>query len=150
MAVADAVEDLVHDHADLNRRVLALGAAVPQLDRAALAGFAAQLEALRELLFLHFAREEEGLFPFVSDCEADLADQVNAMASAHDTICGALARMCHLASSGAEPGTLALVFQRFESAYAAHARTEADLLDELGRRLSPEQREQLAAIVDGL
>jgi hypothetical protein len=150
VAVADAVEDLAHDHADLNRRVLALGAAIPGLDRDALPAFAAQIEELRELLFLHFAREEEGLFPFVSDSEADLGDQVNAMASAHDTICGAVARMCHLASTGAEPGTLALVFQRFETAYAAHARTEAELLQELNRRLSPEQRAKLAALVDGL
>ena len=89
MAVADAVEDLAHDHADLNRRVRALGAALPALDAAAMAPFAAQLVELREILFLHFAREEEGLFPFVSETVPDLANRVDAMASQHDTICGA-------------------------------------------------------------
>jgi hypothetical protein len=150
VAVADAVEDLTHDHADLNRRVLALGVVLPALDRASIARIASELVELREMLFLHFAREEEGLFPFVSESVPELADRVHAMASAHDTICGALARMCHLASSGADLGTITLVFQRFESAYASHARTEGELLHELDRRLSPDQRARLAELVHGL
>ena len=149
MAVADAVAELAHDHADINRQILALGAQLP-----ALAGsgrpLAEPFAALREQLFLHFAREEEGLFPFVSETVPDLADQVHAMASAHDTICGALARMCHLAASGAEVGTIALVFQRFEAAYGNHARTEAELLAALSRRLDEAQRARLRALVDGL
>jgi iron-sulfur cluster repair protein YtfE (RIC family) len=101
-------------------------------------------------LFLHFAREEEGLFPLVSESVPDLADQVHAMALAHDAICGGLARMCHLAATNAELPTVLAVFTRFETAYASHAEVEAKLLHTLSGRLDPEQRARLAELVRGL
>jgi iron-sulfur cluster repair protein YtfE (RIC family) len=150
----DPIQDLTHDHADINRRVLALGSAVRALDRDDGDGLAlalvTRLGELRELLFLHFAREEEGLFPFVSETVPDLAEQVHAMAVAHDAICGGLARMCHLAAANAEIATIISVFTRFEGAYASHAETEAKILRTLGGRLDREQRERLAALVRGL
>jgi len=65
--MTDPVQDLVHDHADINRRVLALGGANPRARPQTTANGMAvalvhQMGELRELLFLHFAREEEGLF----------------------------------------------------------------------------------------
>jgi hypothetical protein len=155
MAMTDPVQDLVHDHADINRRVLALGAAVRALGRddecdgLALA-LVTQLGELRELLFLHFAREEEGLFPFVAERVPEHADQVHAMALAHDAVCGALARMYHLAAANAEIPAIAAVFDRFEAAYASHAEVEAKLLDKLSRRLDRDQRARLAELVHGL
>jgi hypothetical protein len=150
----DPVQELVHDHADINRRVLGLGAAIRALDRNDGNGMALalvhRLGELRELLFLHFAREEEGLFPFVAEAVPELADQVQAMAMAHDAICGGLARMYHLASANADLTVLLVVFARFETAYASHADSEAELLRQLGRRLDPAQRAQLAELVRGL
>ncbi len=150
----DPVQDLVHDHADINRRVFALGSAIRALDRDDGDGLAlalvTRLGELRELLFLHFAREEEGLFPFVSESVPDLADQVHAMALAHDAICGGLARMYHLAAANAELPTVLAVFTRFETAYASHAEVEAKLLHTLSGRLDPEQRARLAELVRGL
>ena len=152
--MTDPVQELVHDHADINRRVLALGAAVRALDHADGNGMAvalvSRLGELRELLFLHFAREEEGLFPFVSEAVPELADRVQAMAMAHDAICGALARMCHLASANAELMHVQAVFARFEAGYASHADAEAELLHELAVRLDAEQRGRLADLVRGL
>jgi iron-sulfur cluster repair protein YtfE (RIC family) len=154
--MTDPIQDLAHDHTDINRRVLALGNAVRALGRddgdgdgMALA-LVTRLGELRELLFLHFAREEEGLFPFVSETVPDLAEQVHAMALAHDAICGGLARMYHLAAANAEIGTIVAVFSRFEIAYASHAEMEAEILHTLGVRLDREQRERLAALVRGL
>jgi iron-sulfur cluster repair protein YtfE (RIC family) len=152
--MSDPVQDLAHDHADIHRRVLALGQALRALaagggDGLALA-LAAGLGELREQLFLHFAREEEGLFPLVTDAVPELADQVQAMALAHDAICGGLARMVHLASANAELTAITAVFDRFEAAYASHAAAEAALLTALRDRLSPDQRAQLAALVAGL
>jgi len=150
----DPVQDLVHDHADINRRVFALGSAIRALDRDDGDGLAlalvTRLGELRELLFLHFAREEEGLFPFVSESVPELADQVHAMALAHDAICGGLARMCHLAAANAELPTVLAVFTRFETTYASHAEMEAKLLHTLSGRLDPEQRARLAELVRGL
>ena len=152
--MTDPIQDLAHDHADINRRVLALGSAVRALARDDGNGMAlalvTRLGELRELLFLHFAREEEGLFPFVSDTVPELSEQVQAMAIAHDAICGGLARMYHLAVANAEIATIISVFTRFEIAYASHADAEAKILRTLGGRLDPEQRDQLAALVRGL
>jgi iron-sulfur cluster repair protein YtfE (RIC family) len=152
--MTDPVQDLVHDHADINRRVLALGSAIRALDRNDGDGMALalvnRLGELRELLFLHFAREEEGLFPFVAEAMPDLVDQVHAMALAHDAICGGLARMYHLASTNAALTVILAVFARFEAAYASHADAEAKLLHQLSRKLDPAQRAQLADLVRGL
>jgi iron-sulfur cluster repair protein YtfE (RIC family) len=149
--MTDPVQELVHDHADINRRVLALGAGIRALDRPDGNGMAValvhRLDELRELLFLHFAREEEGLFPFVAEA---VADRVQAMAMAHDAICGGLARMCHLASANAELAQVLAVFARFEAAYASHADAESELLRELTARLDAEQRARLADLVRGL
>ncbi|HEX7842902.1 MAG TPA: hemerythrin domain-containing protein [Kofleriaceae bacterium] len=152
--MTDPVQELVHDHADINRRVLALGSAIRALDRNDGNGMAlalvSRLGELRELVFLHVAREEEGLFPFVADTVPELAGQVHAMAMAHDAICGGLARMYHLASTNADLTVILAVFSRFETAYASHAETEAELLHQLSARLDPAQRMQLAELVRGL
>jgi iron-sulfur cluster repair protein YtfE (RIC family) len=150
----DPVQDLVHDHADINRRVLALGTTIRALDRDDCSGMAlalvTRLGELRELLFLHFAREEEGLFPFVSEAVPELTEQVHAMALAHDAICGGLARMYHLAAANTDVATIAAVFARFEATYASHAEVEAELLRRLNERLDPGQRARLAELVHGL
>jgi len=150
----DPVQELVHDHADINRRVFALGSTIRALDRDGGDGMAlalvTKLGELREQLFLHFAREEEGLFPMVAELVPELADQVHSMALAHDAICGGLARMYHLAAANADLTTIIAVFLRFEAAYATHAEVEAELLQNLSSRLDPAQRAQLAELVRGL
>jgi hypothetical protein len=152
--MTDPVQDLAHDHADINRRVIGLAATIRTLGRDDSDGMALalvpQFGELRELLFLHFAREEEAVFPFVTEAVPDLGPQVAAMALAHDTICGSVARMCHLAAANAELTVIAAVFARFESAYASHAEVEAAFLQLLGRRLDREQRTGLAELVRGL
>ena len=148
MLTDDPVRELTHDHADLNRRVLELGATIAK--QSELQALAPLLRDLREQLFLHFAREEEGLFPLVSDWIPELADQVLAMAVAHDTICGALARMVHSASTEADPAVFRGLFVRFQTAYAEHAKSELDLLQQLDSRLDTTQRAQLAELVRGL
>jgi len=144
----DPVHDLVHDHADLNRRVRELG---EHLDATGpLPSLLPALRELREQMFLHFAREEEGLFPLVSDWIPELSDEVLAMVGAHDAVCGALARMLHLASTEAAAATLPGLLARFQAAYGDHSRTEAGLLQRLDARLDATQRAQLAELVRSL
>jgi hypothetical protein len=123
---------------------------VQQLRQGSEVALSSALDELRELLFLHFAREEEGLFPFVAEAAPTLALQVHDMATAHDTICGALARACHVARSGAEASNLIALYERFEQAYSIHAKSEAELLSRLDELLDNAQRERLAALVEGL
>lgn len=152
----DPVAEFQHDHGSLNELVRALGALVRKADSDASAGqrehVANALSELREELFLHFAREEEGLFPFVSATLPDLHETVTRMVAAHDGICGTVARMTHIVSigEGDVTGQLAAIFARFETAYAEHARREYALLDQIGPRLSAEQRAELAELVRGL
>ncbi len=149
MTVADALDELAHDHADLNRRVLEIGKL--------LAGDAIDPDSqadqllieLREELFFHFAREEEGLFPFVSERVPELASSIDAMATAHDAICGVVARMCHMVKTSTVV-TMRQLFERFELAYAQHAKLEAELLRQLTAKLDADQRLALAELVRGL
>lgn len=148
MASDDPVADLTHDHTDLNRRVLELGPTLARLQ--ALPPLLPLLQELREHMFLHFAREEEGLFPLVSEWIPELADQVLAMVSAHDAICGALARMIHAAQAETDPAAFHGLLTRFEAAYGAHARNEVELLQRLDASLDAAQRAQLAELVRSL
>jgi iron-sulfur cluster repair protein YtfE (RIC family) len=147
VTVEDALEELAHDHEDINRQVLEIGAGLAGHEPVA---SKARLDDLREQLFLHFAREEEGLFPFVVDHFPDLADRVRQMETAHDAICGAVARMCHLLAAGQHPSSLKPLFDRFELAYAGHAKVEAELLHSLRKRVDADQRLALAELVRDL
>lgn len=152
MGRPQGLEELEHDHAALNRRVLDIAALLRE-GRGSLARLATALVELREQLFLHFAREEEGLFPYVSRALPDLAGDLGAMAAAHDGICGTLARMAHLVEGGGDADHLDLLgdlFARFQGSYADHAQGERELLRTLHGRLSAAQREELAALIRGL
>jgi iron-sulfur cluster repair protein YtfE (RIC family) len=152
----DPVASLVHDHGNINRLLLELGQEMESLRRLEPVDFAPApeiedaLHALRDLLFLHFAQEEEGLFPFVSEALPALAGQVQAMAEAHDGICGGLSRMIHMLETKADPMTMVGVFDRFEHAYAEHARQETQLLEAVDRDATPAQLAALAELVRGL
>lgn len=148
MASDDPVADLTHDHTDLNRRVLELGPTLARLQ--ALPPLLPLLQELREHMFLHFAREEEGLFPLVSEWIPELADEVLAMVSSHDAVCGALARMIHMASTEADAAAFSGLLARFQTAYAEHARAEAQLLRRIDAGLDAAQRTQLAELVRSL
>lgn len=148
----DPVASLVHDHANINRLLLELSKEMEAVRsrEPVSAELEDALHALRDLLFLHFAQEEEGLFPFVAEVLPQLADQVQQMSEAHDGICGGLSRMIHMIEAQVEPATLVGVFDRFENAYAMHARQEAELLEAVDQRATVEQRAQLADLVRGL
>jgi hypothetical protein len=144
----DPVRELAHDHADLNRRVLELGPLLARLSSPQ--PLLPMLQELREHMFLHFAREEEGLFPLVAEWIPELADRVLAMVSAHDGICGALARMIHAASTEGDLAAFQGLLGRFETTYSDHARNEVELLRRLDEKLDAAQRAQLSELVRSL
>lgn len=161
MTLSDPLTVFVHDHGHLAVLVVELREALERArlghrtPAAAHADVAERLERLREDLFLHFAREEEALFPYVLAKLPQFHGTVAGILAAHDGICGALSRMTHLARRGSGelagqlPAILAL-FARFESAYGRHAGEEASLLRSLGDRLSAGERMELAELVRGL
>ena len=156
MNANDPIEALDHDHLALGRFLdeLVVLFARARAGEAEAVGdeITDLLEGLRDDLFLHFAREEEGLFPFVVAKLPDLVDAVRAIEAAHDAICGALSRMTHLAAHGVPRNldALATLFERFLTGYHAHALEERTFLALVDGRLDAVQRGELAALVGGV
>lgn len=152
--MTDPVKTFAHDHEEIHRRMLAVFAERRRLAEPATAEALAGLEAavlqLRDTLFLHFAREEEGLFPFVAETVPELAEAVAELANGHDAICGALSRIAQVLVSRGDVASLTPLFDRFEAAYAHHAAAESAMLARLDGRLTPGQATALARLVDGL
>jgi hypothetical protein len=160
MAHTDPLDELEHDHGHLSAIVFELLNALdsklspppPPVEQAWLHE---HLVALREALLLHFAREEEGLFPFVEQHFADAAPRVADMAIAHDGICGTVTRMAYLAEPGAESfarhlPVITTSFARFLEGYVNHSRIETELVEELAGRLDATQRAALAELIRGI
>jgi hemerythrin-like domain-containing protein len=70
--VVDPIQQLAHDHRDLNELLVAVHAALSRLERGQskltdeLHEIHDGIEAFREALLDHFAREQEALLPFVT------------------------------------------------------------------------------------
>jgi iron-sulfur cluster repair protein YtfE (RIC family) len=155
MSDSDPVANLVHDHVEINQRVIELGKHMDRLRTHTTtpvqsADLMPGLSELRDLLFLHFAREEEGLFPFVVEALPEFEWQVQSMAAAHDGICGGLSRLIHMLTTDIEVTAILGVFDRFERAYGEHARVEAQLLAAVDRAVTSAQRATLGELVRGL
>jgi len=159
--VADPIQELEHSHGEMSTLVLELA----EVLRRARAGkgpgtatrrtFVARLETLRDELLQHFAREEEGLFPFVREELPDRRSAVDELEASHDTICGAVLRLSYIATHadeafGAQLPTVLAVFERFQKAYAMHSQDELELFRGLGTSLSVERRSKLAELLRGL
>jgi iron-sulfur cluster repair protein YtfE (RIC family) len=155
--VSNPVEAFGHTHEHLNDLVLEVGRLIRSTeggDRRDRLG--AALERLRDELLEHFAREEEGLFPYIRAHLPSKAEAVDRLERAHDSVCGAIVRLAHLSGAehagveGCPSDALAGLHERFERGYAQHARDEAALLDELEVLLDERHRTELADRLRGL
>lgn len=145
----DPVLELTHDHGEINRLVLDLAGALRRSAHATTVSEQVQvtLGELQDMLFTHFAREEEALFPFIAEAIPALASEIDTLLFAHDSLCGLVARLVHLASSPMGATMLVPLFERFETAYTAHSRAESSFLGSLNTRLDQPQRKRLGALV---
>ncbi len=155
----DPMEQFEHDHGELTTLVLAVKTALDDAQRGTILAeglrsmLVSRVDDLRDDLVAHFAREEEGLFPFVVERLPDLQGVVEHVRIGHDTICGTLVRLslaATMVSKRAEVALLTALFERFEVAYVAHSKEERDLLRTVRARLDEGQRRQLSALVEGL
>jgi iron-sulfur cluster repair protein YtfE (RIC family) len=155
----DPIHQLDHTHEHLSALVVALAGLVatdrpsavrlPDKHRA----FAHLAERLRDELFSHFAREEEGLFPYVREKLAgEQSALVEKLVKSHDEVCRAVLHLVEIAKEN-DTGSLdvvAVAFAEFEELYALHSQDEAELLRMLERRLDAGQRRTLDELVRGL
>ncbi len=160
MVSSDPLDELAHDHGELSVLVFevlhALDSKVSPPPPPVEQGWLREhLVELREALLLHFAREEEGLFPFVGQHFPEAMSRIVAMEVAHDGICGSVTRTTFLAEQGPDAfakhlPAITASFVRFVDGYVSHSRIESELIEELGRRLDAEQRAVLAELIRGI
>lgn len=156
VSTPDPIRSFEHAHGHLTKLALGIGQQLRDKNGRAYTMTSARrkealalLEALRDELLQHFADEEEGLFPFVRRTVPGKAATVDRLEGSHDTICGGVVRLAHLASH--EAGSqLVTLYERFENAYAQHSREEAELFEELGRQLGEPERSELGSLLRGL
>jgi hypothetical protein len=158
---ADPIHKLEHDHVPLGQMILSLQESLESAARGAQSpheiytSFSDALAEVREELLEHFAQEEEGLFPLLLRELPDLNAEVDAVQAAHDGVCGAVARLSYLVQRGPacfveQFAQVRSLFERFETAYALHAREERALLRRADERLDAGQRQELAGLLEGL
>jgi hemerythrin-like domain-containing protein len=166
--VLDPIEELVHDHRELNELLVAVHEALARVERgqSSLADEMHEIrdgaEAFRDALLEHFAREQEGLLPFLVARLPDVRAPADALVVEHDRIAADLTALVKglstLERAATERGAAAVVaawredLTRFESLYAAHAKSEASFLHEVAETLAkdPSATEQLRALLEGI
>jgi iron-sulfur cluster repair protein YtfE (RIC family) len=151
----DPVQTFEHDRVRCSNLVRALGAqrAVSRRKPVSRKRLVKVIERLRDKLFTHFAREEEGLFPFIVALLPDAGETVDRLIGAHDAICGSLSHLLLLTSQPGGDTDLAAfdaLLTSFNELYTEHADTEMTLLQELGERLDETQRTKLRQLIRGL
>ena len=153
--MTDPVAEFEHDHIAFSHTVAELKALLAgerDEDVSADLTLLRTVDALRDDLLAHFAKEEEGLFPFVVRVLPDVAAAVEQLLAGHDIVCGCLARVAHAVNTSTALHREAppALFARFERAYAEHARAEVQVLRSVGDRLDGAQRSELRELIRGL
>jgi iron-sulfur cluster repair protein YtfE (RIC family) len=147
----DPVRQLEHTHGHLNKLALEVVASLRESSGSTTRKeLGRRLSDLRDELLEHFADEEEALFPFVRASVPAKTAAVDRLESAHDTICGCIVRMVHIATRDEHLPSLLALCERFENTYTQHSSEEVALFEELGRELDDEQRKELAKRLRGL
>jgi hypothetical protein len=152
--MTDPVAGLEHDHVAFGKTVAQVKGLLARRSAADVVSdlrIFRLLESLRDDLLEHFVKEEEGLFPFLARELPDVSAEVDRLLAGHETVCGCIVRVAHCLSTGhGQDESVWSLFHRFERAYVEHARAEVVLLREVGARLDPGQRRELAALIQGL
>jgi iron-sulfur cluster repair protein YtfE (RIC family) len=153
----DPLDELSHDHGHLGALVLSVQAALLRIERGELTfdegveELDDAVESLRDALLDHFAREEEGFFPFVSSHVVALQARVDALREDHDAVCRRVDDLSRAVRQGVHEGVgLALcrsTFDRFQELYAKHAQAELALLVDVNASVDGAARDQLRAIL---
>lgn len=157
---SDPIEQLTHDHGHLSELVQSAAALLARMERAeemsegAIDELVHAVETLRDALLSHFAREEEGLFPFVDQKVPALGPQVAALLADHDAVLARTADLMGAAEQAAASGVgyalCVSTYDRFVEVYAAHAQSEQALLRAVDAALDAEARSVLRALLEAI
>jgi len=146
--VPHPLRELAHDHRDLNELLVAVNEALSRVDKKAsrlvdeLHEIRDGIEAFRDALLEHFAREQEGLFPFVVRRLPSFEERARGLVVEHDRVAEHLTelarRIGRIEETGAEDAMRdwRVSLGRLEELYAAHARSELAFLEEVAGALA--------------
>ncbi len=157
--MADPLKELAHDHRELSGLLLAVRDALSRVERGQskledeLHEIRDGIEALREALLEHFAREQEGLLPFVVARLPAVRPRTDQLIAEHDHIADVLTTLLkdlgRIDSSG-ELAPFSTSLARFEDVYASHSRSELGFLEEVATALANDASamDQLRSLLD--
>lgn len=147
----DPLDELSHDHGHLSTLVIVVRSALPRTGPTDFDELDDAVDSLREALLAHFAREEEGFFPFVESHVPTLRPSVDALRADHDRVCERLADLSRVVRQGTHHGggvaSCVSSFERFEELYAKHAQAELAFLKEVDALSDTDARAQLRNIL---
>ena len=132
--------ELAHDHRELNELLVAVHEAIARIEKGEskledeLHEMTDGLEAFREELLEHFAREQEGAFPWLAHRLPHERTRVDELMAQHDRIAESLnAVIKDLAKPGAVPDTATWrqALGRFEALYAEHSKSEVSFFHDI-------------------
>ena len=160
MKKQDPLSELSHDHGHLGALVLGVQATLLRIERAELTfeegvdELDDAVEALHGALLDHFAREEEGFFPFIESHVVALRPRVEALRVDHDAVCRRLDDLSRAVRQGVRDGVgfaaCLSTFEHFQELYAKHARAELAMLVDVGASLDGDARDELRGILAAL
>jgi hemerythrin-like domain-containing protein len=157
---SDPIEQLTHDHGQLGVLVQVAASSLARMERGegmseeAIDELVHAVESLRDALLVHFAREEEGLFPFVDAHVPALGPQVAALLADHDAVIARAGELIQAAGQAVGTGVgYALCvssYERFVEIYAGHAQAEQALLRSVDAVLDAEARQELRVLLEAI
>ncbi|MBX3218380.1 MAG: hemerythrin domain-containing protein [Labilithrix sp.] len=153
------LQELAHDHRELSSLLLAVREALARIERGQSTldderhEIGDGVEVFREALLEHFAREQEGLLPFVVTRLPAVRARVDQLIAEHDRIAEALTALVRdlgALDAGGEVVALRGSLARFEELYASHSKAELGFLTEVAETLADdaEATEQLRTLLD--
>ena len=107
MTVVHPLQELAHDHRELSGLLLAVRDALARIERGQsklddeLHEIRDGVEVFREALLEHFAREQEGLLPFVLTRLPNVGTRVDQLITEHDHIAEVLTTLVKALGGGA-------------------------------------------------
>jgi hemerythrin-like domain-containing protein len=143
--VSDPIQELAHDHRELSGLLLAVRDALVRVEsgHSKLDDEVHEIrdgtEVFREALLEHFAREQEGLLPFVVARLPAVSRRVDELIAEHDRIADVLTvlvKELDAIEKGGKVGSFRAALTRFEDLYAAHSKAELGFLTEVADSLA--------------
>lgn len=153
----DPIGELTHDHGHLSALVVAVATLLARVE----AGedpcslheeLRDAAEGLHDALLVHFAREEEALFPFIEKELGTVAESAEALRRDHDAVCASARDLVRAVVRTAQDGFIVVIeaATRFQELYASHAQAELALLKSTDENLDDAKRAKLRDLLETL